>query len=185
MCDLLVSIAKRNGFLELNAGDVASARRACLRHGKPAGFSAAVRAIYNVGHKYVELDERWLAGKKNLRVLQLGQWSPETRVPAALRRNNMSSSSSDSASAGTCSPAAALAMAPAAEAPGRARPRGPGRGAVRARGRTVPGGIGSGHGGSECGVAEQEGAGKESAAAARHGLWVRGKSEEGEDGPTR
>ena len=77
MCDLLVSIAKRNGFLELNAGDVASARRACLRGGKPAGFSAAVRAIYNVGHKYVELDERWLAGKKNLRVLQLGQWSPD------------------------------------------------------------------------------------------------------------
>ena len=64
MCDLLVSIAKRNGFLELNAGDVASTRRACLRGGKPAGFSTAVRAIYNVGHKYVELDERWLAGKR-------------------------------------------------------------------------------------------------------------------------
>jgi len=46
-------------------------------------------------------------------------------------------------------------MAPAAEAPGRARPRGPGRGAVGARGRMVPGGIGSGRAGSECGVAEQ------------------------------
>ncbi|CAO2149906.1 unnamed protein product [Urochloa humidicola] len=82
MRDLLVSVAKRHGFLELNAGDIAFARRACLRGGgmaqqQPpvaAGFSAWVRAIYNVGHKYVELDERWFAGKRDLRVLQLGQW---------------------------------------------------------------------------------------------------------------
>ncbi|TKV94553.1 hypothetical protein SEVIR_9G303000v4 [Setaria viridis] len=78
MRDLLSSVAKRNGFLELNAGDVAFARRACLQGGgkaqQPTGFSAAVRAIYNIGHKYVELDERWFAGKKDLRVLQLGQW---------------------------------------------------------------------------------------------------------------
>ncbi|KAL6907884.1 hypothetical protein ACP4OV_002054 [Aristida adscensionis] len=53
MRDLLASVARRNGFLELDAGD----------------------AIYNVGQKYVEVDERWFAGgKKGLRVLQLGQW---------------------------------------------------------------------------------------------------------------
>ncbi|XP_062197074.1 disease resistance RPP13-like protein 4 [Phragmites australis] len=72
----LVRIARHKGFLELNAGDVAFARRACLRGGKaqPPEFSAAVRAIYNIGQKYVELGERWFAGKKDLRVLQLGQW---------------------------------------------------------------------------------------------------------------
>ncbi|CAD6252947.1 unnamed protein product [Miscanthus lutarioriparius] len=75
MRDLLLSVARRNGFLELNAGDVEFARRACLRGDKQAaGFSAAVRAIYNIGQKYVELNERWFAGKKDLRVLQLGQW---------------------------------------------------------------------------------------------------------------
>ncbi|KAL6654349.1 hypothetical protein ACP70R_007814 [Stipagrostis hirtigluma subsp. patula] len=80
MRDLLLSVARRNGFLELNAGDHASARRACLRGGggrkaMQSGFSAAVRAIYNIGQKYVELDDRWfVGGKKDLRVLQLGQW---------------------------------------------------------------------------------------------------------------
>ncbi|KAF8672965.1 hypothetical protein HU200_049033 [Digitaria exilis] len=83
MRDLLAGVAKRKGFLELgNAGDVAFARRACLRGGgggggkHPAvvGFSAGVRAIYNIGHKYVELDEKWFPGKGDLRVLQLGQW---------------------------------------------------------------------------------------------------------------
>lgn len=54
MRDLLVSVARRNGFLELNFGDVEFAHRACLRGGKAqqaAGFSAAVRAIYNIGQK--------------------------------------------------------------------------------------------------------------------------------------
>jgi hypothetical protein len=75
MRDVLLSVARRNGFLELNAGDVEFARRACLLGDKQAaGFSAAVRAIYNIGQKYVELNERWFAGKKELRVLQLGQW---------------------------------------------------------------------------------------------------------------
>ncbi|CAL4886600.1 unnamed protein product [Urochloa decumbens] len=74
MRGLLVSVAKRNGFLELNAGDVAFARRACLLQQPAAGFSAMVRAIYNVGQKYVELDDRWFSGNKDLRVLQLGQW---------------------------------------------------------------------------------------------------------------
>jgi hypothetical protein len=80
MRDLLASLAKRNAFLEVDAGDgFASARRACLTseggiRARPPGFSAAARAIYNVGQRYVELDERWLARKKDLRVLQLGQW---------------------------------------------------------------------------------------------------------------
>ncbi|KAK3119268.1 hypothetical protein QOZ80_9BG0717010 [Eleusine coracana subsp. coracana] len=42
-----------------------------------SGFSAAVRAICNIGHKYVELNDRWFGGKnkrKDLRVLQLGHW---------------------------------------------------------------------------------------------------------------
>ncbi|KAG0530761.1 hypothetical protein BDA96_05G214500 [Sorghum bicolor] len=74
MRDLLLSVARRNGFLELNSGDVEFAHRACLRGAQITGFSAVVRAIYNIGQKYVELDERWFAGKKDLRVLQLGQW---------------------------------------------------------------------------------------------------------------
>lgn len=80
MRDLLTSVAKRNAFLELNAGDYAFARRACLiaaggKTMQSGGFSEAVRAIYNIGQKYVEINERWFANKKKeLRVLQLGQW---------------------------------------------------------------------------------------------------------------
>uniref|UniRef100_A0A0A8YF91 Disease resistance R13L4/SHOC-2-like LRR domain-containing protein n=1 Tax=Arundo donax TaxID=35708 RepID=A0A0A8YF91_ARUDO len=84
MRDLLTSVARRNAFLGLNAGDDdhAFARRACLRGGgktqQHPGFSTAARAIYNIDQKYVELDERWFAAgkkkKKDLRVLQLGQW---------------------------------------------------------------------------------------------------------------
>ncbi|KAL6908054.1 hypothetical protein ACP4OV_002224 [Aristida adscensionis] len=76
MRDLLVSVARRGDFLELRPGDLAfllGGGGGGARH--TGSGAAAARAIYNVGQKYVEVDERWFAGgKKGLRVLQLGQW---------------------------------------------------------------------------------------------------------------
>lgn len=76
MRDLLTGVAKRTAFLDLDSGnDFTLARRACLNAGRmSSGFSAEARAIYNVDQKYLELDDSWFAGKKELRALQLGQW---------------------------------------------------------------------------------------------------------------
>ncbi|KQJ87563.1 disease resistance RPP13-like protein 4 isoform X3 [Brachypodium distachyon] len=73
--DLLMSLARTTSFLELDCSDFALARRVCLTGGKVLSrFSADARAIYNIDHKYVELDKGWFAGKKELCTLQLGQW---------------------------------------------------------------------------------------------------------------
>ena len=48
-----------------------------------------MRAIYNIDQKYVELDDSWFAGKKELRALQLGQWrefAPLQKIDAPSQR---------------------------------------------------------------------------------------------------
>ncbi|CAL5084789.1 unnamed protein product [Urochloa decumbens] len=73
--DLLPDMARRSAFLD---SDLSRARRAILQHGRrvtpPFKFNPAVRAIYNISQKYVQLGEGWFAEMKELRTLQLGQW---------------------------------------------------------------------------------------------------------------
>lgn len=64
--DLLVSIAKRKRFLQLNAGDVVFARRACLRNGKlqtAVGISTEVKLLSS-GRGHPRAPPRAAAGRR-------------------------------------------------------------------------------------------------------------------------
>ncbi|CAL4988780.1 unnamed protein product [Urochloa decumbens] len=80
MRDLLISLASRTGFLELDSNYYTRARRPCLSTGNslPLQFHVEAKTIFNIDLKYVELGKGWFAGKKGLRTLQLGQWKEFT-----------------------------------------------------------------------------------------------------------
>ncbi|THU47973.1 hypothetical protein C4D60_Mb09t21320 [Musa balbisiana] len=93
---LLITVAKRNGFLDFDqdgrpSDDYSRSHRACLRLKlPPIGDDAENRllTVYNVYKRYVEFEPTWLVNKGEMTTMQLGRWQDSDQKNAIEVKND-------------------------------------------------------------------------------------------------